>query len=113
MHDIALVGAGRIGKIHAANTAANPRLRLARVVDPFADAAQALAGQYGAAVSTLDAALADPAIKGVIVASSTDRTWPSRWRWACTAQMRPHVSVPAKIHQRTSSTETGAPVAAA
>ena len=72
MHDIALVGAGRIGKIHAANTAANPRLRLARVVDPFADAAQALAGQYGAAVSTLDAALADPAIKGVIVASSTD-----------------------------------------
>lgn len=72
MHDIALIGAGRIGKIHAANAAANPRLRLARVVDPFADAASSLAAQYGAQVSSLQEALADPAIEGVIVASSTD-----------------------------------------
>jgi len=72
MHDIAIIGAGRIGKIHAANVAANPRLRLARVIDPFADAAVALAAQHGAAVSTIDDALADPAIAGVIVASSTD-----------------------------------------
>ena len=72
MHDIALIGAGRIGKIHAANIAAHPRLRLARVVDPFADAATALAAQYGAEVSSLDEALADPAIAGVVVASSTD-----------------------------------------
>ena len=72
MHDIALIGAGRIGKIHAANTAANPRLRLARIVDPFADAASALAGSHDAQVSSLEEALADPAIKGVIVASSTD-----------------------------------------
>lgn len=72
MHDIALFGAGRIGKIHAANVAANPRLRLARVVDPHAPSAQALAAAYGAAVSTPEEALADPAIAGVIVASSTD-----------------------------------------
>lgn len=72
MHDIALIGAGRIGKIHAANIAANPRLRLARVVDPFADAAAALAAEYGAAVSGVKEALADPAIRGVVVASSTD-----------------------------------------
>lgn len=72
MHDVALIGAGRIGKIHAANIAAEPRLRLARVVDPFAAAAAELAGAYGAAVSTLDAALADPEIRGVVVASSTD-----------------------------------------
>ena len=72
MHDIALIGAGRIGKIHAANLAANPRLRLARVVDPFADAAAAVAGQYDARVSTIEEALADPAISGVVVASSTD-----------------------------------------
>jgi myo-inositol 2-dehydrogenase/D-chiro-inositol 1-dehydrogenase len=72
MHDIALIGAGRIGKIHAANASANPRLRLARVVDPFADAAHALAGQYGAQVSSFDDALGDAAIKGVIVTSSTD-----------------------------------------
>jgi myo-inositol 2-dehydrogenase/D-chiro-inositol 1-dehydrogenase len=72
MHQIALIGAGRIGKIHAANVAATPRLRLARVVDPIEDAAHALAKPYGAAVSTLEEALRDPAIRGVIVASSTD-----------------------------------------
>ncbi|HEX8302709.1 inositol 2-dehydrogenase [Sphingomonas sp.] len=72
MHDIALIGAGRIGKIHAANAAANPRLRLSRIVDPFADAAASLAASYDARVSTLDDALDDPAIRGVIVASSTD-----------------------------------------
>jgi myo-inositol 2-dehydrogenase/D-chiro-inositol 1-dehydrogenase len=72
MHNIALIGAGRIGKIHAANAAANPRLRLARVIDPFAEAAASLAGQYGAAVSSVEDALADDSIEGVIVASSTD-----------------------------------------
>lgn len=76
MHDIALIGAGRIGKIHAANLAANPRLRLARVVDPFPDAAAAVAAQYGARVSTIEEALADPAIAGVVVASSTDTHLP-------------------------------------
>ncbi len=72
MHDIALIGAGRIGKIHAANVVANPRLRLARIVDPIADAATALAAGHGARVSSIEDTLADPAIKGVIVASSTD-----------------------------------------
>ena len=76
MHDIALIGAGRIGKIHAANIAANPRLRLARVVDPFPEAAAAVAAQYGAQVSTIEDALADPAIAGVVVASSTDTHLP-------------------------------------
>ncbi len=72
MHNIAIIGAGRIGKIHAANVAANPRLRLARVIDPFADAAAALAAQHGATVSTIDDMLADAGIAGVVVASSTD-----------------------------------------
>ena len=72
MHDIALIGAGRIGKIHAANTAAHPGLRLACVVDPVADAAAALAEQHGAEVRSVEEALADPAIRGVIVASSTN-----------------------------------------
>ena len=76
MHDIALIGAGRIGKFHAANLAANPRLRLARVVDPFPDAAAAVAAQYDARVSTIEEALADPAIAGVVVASSTDTHLP-------------------------------------
>jgi myo-inositol 2-dehydrogenase / D-chiro-inositol 1-dehydrogenase len=72
MHKIALLGAGRIGKIHAANVLAHPELALAYVVDPFAPNAEAVAGTTGARPSTLEAVLADPEIVGVIVASSTD-----------------------------------------
>jgi myo-inositol 2-dehydrogenase/D-chiro-inositol 1-dehydrogenase len=72
MHDIALIGAGRIGKIHAANIAAHPALRLAWVIDPHASSAEALATQHGARVGTLDAALADASVAGVVIASSTD-----------------------------------------
>jgi myo-inositol 2-dehydrogenase/D-chiro-inositol 1-dehydrogenase len=72
MFKIALIGAGRIGKIHAANAVAHPELTLASVVDPMAEAAEALAHTTGAAVGSLEAVLADPEIAGVIVASSTD-----------------------------------------
>ena len=71
MFEIALIGAGRIGKIHAANIAANPRLSLSRVVDPFGGAEE-LASRYGATVSTAEDVWADPAISGVLVASATD-----------------------------------------
>jgi myo-inositol 2-dehydrogenase/D-chiro-inositol 1-dehydrogenase len=72
MHQIALLGAGRIGRIHAANAVAHPGLTLSHIVDPDAGAAQGLAQETGAAVSTLEAVLADPEVAGVIVASSTD-----------------------------------------
>jgi myo-inositol 2-dehydrogenase/D-chiro-inositol 1-dehydrogenase len=71
-HRLALFGAGRIGQIHAANAAAHPDLALAYVVDPVAEAAQALAARHGAAVATVEAALADPSVAGVIIASSTN-----------------------------------------
>jgi myo-inositol 2-dehydrogenase / D-chiro-inositol 1-dehydrogenase len=72
MHNIALIGAGRIGRIHAANAAAQPGLALKYVVDPLAGSAEEVARQYGAVVSSLAHALADATISGVIVASSTD-----------------------------------------
>jgi len=72
MHKLVLVGAGRIGRIHAGNIAAHPRLQLAGVVDPVADAAGALAREHGAAVLGLDEALADPSVAGIVIASSTD-----------------------------------------
>ncbi len=72
MHVVAIVGAGRIGAIHARNAALNPRLRLAYVIDPSAEAAGKLAAAHDAETATLDSALSDPALKGVIVASSTD-----------------------------------------
>jgi myo-inositol 2-dehydrogenase/D-chiro-inositol 1-dehydrogenase len=72
MHKIALIGAGRIGRIHAANAAAHPGLILSHVVDPAAEAAQAVARETGAEPSTLDAVLADASVAGLIVASATD-----------------------------------------
>jgi myo-inositol 2-dehydrogenase / D-chiro-inositol 1-dehydrogenase len=72
MLHFAQFGAGRIGAIHAANLAASGRARLKHVVDVHAPAAQALAAQHGAQVSSTEAALADPEVGAVIVASSTD-----------------------------------------
>jgi len=72
MHKVALLGAGRIGRIHAANAAAHSDLTLSHVVDPVAEAAAAVAGATGARVAALDEVLADPAVAGVIVASATD-----------------------------------------
>ena len=72
MIDAALFGAGRIGKIHAANLATQPGVRLKYVVDVHAESAAALAAQHGAAAASVEAALADPAVKAVVIASSTD-----------------------------------------
>jgi myo-inositol 2-dehydrogenase / D-chiro-inositol 1-dehydrogenase len=71
MHAIALIGAGRIGNIHAANVAAHPGLRLKHVADRDAATAAALAAKTGAMQSSVEAALADAEVAGVIVASAT------------------------------------------
>lgn len=72
MHQIAIIGAGRIGRIHAGNASAHPSVELKYIVDPVAAAADEIARSTGARVADLDAILADPEIEGVIVASSTD-----------------------------------------
>lgn len=72
MHDIAVIGAGRIGRIHAGNAKADPRIQLKYIVDPIADAAEELAAATGARVAELDDVLADASVAGVVVASSTD-----------------------------------------
>ncbi len=43
MVGIAVLGAGRIGKIHAANVAANRKATLVAVADPFPEEAERLA----------------------------------------------------------------------
>ena len=69
----ALFGAGRIGALHAANIAAShPRARLSCVYDTNASAAAATAARYDARVAaSVEAALADPEIDAVLIASST------------------------------------------
>ncbi len=72
MMNFCLFGAGRIGKIHAANVALNGNAALRHVVDVDAAAAGDLAARHGAAVSDADSALGDPAVDAVIITSSTD-----------------------------------------
>jgi myo-inositol 2-dehydrogenase/D-chiro-inositol 1-dehydrogenase len=69
---VAQLGAGRMGAIHARNAAANPRLDLVALVDPRPEVAGPLAQALGAQPASFDEVLADPQIKGIIVASSTD-----------------------------------------
>ena len=70
---VAVLGAGRIGRIHAANVAANPRATLVTVVDPIAAAAEALAGQLGAEPSTdADATIARTDIDAVVIGTPSD-----------------------------------------
>jgi myo-inositol 2-dehydrogenase/D-chiro-inositol 1-dehydrogenase len=72
MKNVAVFGAGRIGRIHATNLAALPGVALKAICDPVADSAAQLAAQLGAAVSTPDAVFADPTIDVVAIASPTD-----------------------------------------
>ena len=67
-----LLGAGRIGKVHARAITTNPDARLAAVADAMAPAAEALAGQYGAEVRTIDAIEAAPDIDAVVICTPTD-----------------------------------------
>jgi len=69
----ALVGAGRIGRMHAENLVRHPKAALSHVYDVVADAAAEVAQRHGAeAAASVDAALADPAVDAVLIASSTD-----------------------------------------
>ena len=51
MTDVAVLGAGRIGAIHAANVAKLAGVRLTCIADPNAGAAQALASRLNAQVA--------------------------------------------------------------
>ncbi len=65
---IAVIGAGRIGRIHAHNVAAHPAARLAGVADLDTAAAKALAAACGAPAIAVDEAFAADA---VLIASPT------------------------------------------
>jgi myo-inositol 2-dehydrogenase/D-chiro-inositol 1-dehydrogenase len=69
---IALIGAGRIGRTHAAALRGVPGVRLAAVSDPVAEAAAAIADPAGAAVATFEQIVADPAVDAVAICSPTD-----------------------------------------
>jgi myo-inositol 2-dehydrogenase / D-chiro-inositol 1-dehydrogenase len=68
----ALFGCGRIGRVHADSIDVHPRAELAWVYDPIESAALEIAKQYGAAAApTADAAIDDPRVDAVVIASAT------------------------------------------
>ncbi len=68
----ALLGAGRIGKVHARAIAGNPQARLVAVSDAVAPAAQAIADQYGAEVRDIAQIPAAADIDAVVICTPTD-----------------------------------------
>ncbi len=69
---LALLGAGRIGKVHAKAIATDSRAKLVAVVDAMENAAKAIAEETGCAVSTIDDVLANKDIDAVIICTPTN-----------------------------------------
>ncbi|PTW56585.1 myo-inositol 2-dehydrogenase [Breoghania corrubedonensis] len=70
--NVALLGAGRIGKVHARAVNAVAGARLLAVADPLGEAATALASAYGAEVRDVAAIEVATDIDAVIVCTPTD-----------------------------------------
>ncbi|XUY28598.1 inositol 2-dehydrogenase [Agrobacterium sp. rho-8.1] len=72
MLKVGLLGAGRIGRVHAVNIAGHARSRLAAVSDVNEAAARQLAAAHNSTYASLDAILNDDSIDAVLIATSTD-----------------------------------------
>ncbi|RWF75865.1 MAG: inositol 2-dehydrogenase [Mesorhizobium sp.] len=68
----ALLGAGRIGKVHARAVGSNPQAKLVAVADAFEKAATELAAAYGAEVRSIEAIEEAGDIDAVIICTPTD-----------------------------------------
>jgi len=68
----ALLGAGRIGRLHAANIAAHSAARLTAVADAVPSAAAEVAAAHGARAAAVTEALAATDVDAVLIATSTD-----------------------------------------
>lgn len=68
----ALLGAGRIGKVHAKAIAGNADAKLVAVADAFAEAAQGIAGTYGCAVRSIDEIEAAADVDAVVICTPTN-----------------------------------------
>ncbi|MBI4924103.1 MAG: inositol 2-dehydrogenase [Devosia nanyangense] len=68
----ALLGAGRIGKVHAKAITSNPGARLVAVADAMPKAAADIATQYGCEVRSIEQILASADIDAVVICTPTD-----------------------------------------
>jgi myo-inositol 2-dehydrogenase / D-chiro-inositol 1-dehydrogenase len=68
----ALLGCGRIGRVHADSIDVHLRAELAWVYDPIESAAHEVAKRYGAATApSVDVVMDDPTVDAVVIASAT------------------------------------------
>jgi len=70
--EFALIGAGRIGKVHSKAVNSIPDTRIRYVCDVYEPAAIELAEECNAEVANLDTIFSDDTIDAVIIASATD-----------------------------------------
>ncbi|WP_024586569.1 inositol 2-dehydrogenase [Aliihoeflea sp. 2WW] len=68
----AVLGAGRIGKVHAKAVSGDPNARLVAVADAMPQAADSLAALWGAEVRSVDEILAADDIDAVVICTPTD-----------------------------------------
>lgn len=67
-----ILGAGRIGKVHARAVGSNPKARIVAVADAMPAAAKAIADEYGAEVRTIEAIEKAKDIDAVVICTPTD-----------------------------------------
>lgn len=72
MLKVGLLGAGRIGKVHAKAISSNPNSTLVAVSDVISENASALANEYSVSARSTDEIVNDPGIDAILIASSTD-----------------------------------------
>lgn len=68
----AVLGAGRIGQVHASTIAMVPGAELVAVADALPEAAAAVTQAHGGAVKSIEEIAADPAVDAVVIGTPTD-----------------------------------------
>ena len=68
----AILGAGRIGQVHARAVAGTPGARLVAIADPVAAAAESVKAAYGCDIRSIDAILAAADVDAVVICTPTD-----------------------------------------
>jgi len=69
---LAVLGAGRIGRVHARAIAATPGARLVAVADALPQAAEALAIEHGCDIRSIDQIATSPDVEAVVICTPTD-----------------------------------------